>query len=223
MKQNLTILIFTIGLCAAVVGVFKKSVPDTMNASVVNQLPSAPVASDIKGTQTSPFAFAQPIATASPPISLKSAKEISKELSYHLKIEDGYIEFKLTNRGRSSHFFYSDSLDIRGVDGVPGHAEIELLKEDGSLFDAWDSELKVDSWSPLNLSSDAGTYIPAKSQTIGPGETRSLVVPLKDFFGRSDFVPNGKKYRVRILSNLYLDADLTQYIEARSNWVALKI
>ena len=76
---------------------------------------------------------------------------------------------------------------------------------------------------PLDLSSDALTSIPAPSHPIKPGETMRLKVPLVEFFGRSKFDPGAEKYRVRMTSYLYLDANLTQWIEARSNWVELKL
>ena len=222
MKQNLLVLVFSICLCAAFVGLSGGLLPDS------NSLPASPVVPPKVGqnreaTLREPPASPTSTATSTVQVKPASINRARKELTYVTKIEGGQVEFKLINKGSSPHIFYSDSLQIRGVDEVPGHAEVQVLKKDGSLFDAWDSHFHTKNWSPLLLSSDAGTALPAKAQVIQPNGTRSLTVPIKKFFRRSDFVPGPETegYRIRVISNLYLNANLTQYIQSRSSWVAL--
>jgi len=206
MKQNSLILVTIIVLCAAVLGWFGSQ--DRGTATVPANLPKTePINKDRKALLVEDIVQQKP--------------QSANELSYVLEFKGNQVEFKLTNNGRSTHLFFGDSLEIRGL-GVPGHADVQVLNEDGSLFEAWDSQIHVDSWSPLLSSSYAKSTIPAKSRAIKPGETRSLLVPIENFFSRSNFDPKAENYRVRVVSNLYLDANLTQYIESRTDWIPLR-
>lgn len=153
--------------------------------------------------------------------SIQSIPESAKDLSYRVQIRNNHVEFKLTNKGTVSHLFYGDPFTIKGA-GVPLHAEIQVLKPDDTLLDSWNSSIPGDSWSPIFMTSDTKQAIPAKSQTLKPGETRSLVVPIENFFAMSDFEPKAEGYRVRVLGFLHLDEKCTQYIRSRSDWVPLK-
>lgn len=203
MKRNLLILLAIVALCATTLALLERS----RGLDVATESPEAHSYEDIK----------EP--------SLESATqepESSKELSYIVKVGDNQAEFQLINGGKSTHHFYSDSLEIRGL-GVPGHADVQVLKEDGTLFDTWDSQIQADSWSPLLVSSYAKTNLPAEPRAINPGETLSLVVPLENFFSKSKMAWDTEDYRVRVVSRVYLDPYLTKYIKSRSDWVPLKL
>lgn len=148
----------------------------------------------------------------------------AEDLSFVVRIVGKNVEFQLTNQGEEPHLFF-DSLKL-GWSGMPLNTWIQVLTEGGELYEDWPVSLSEEGdWSPnyvSNTLSDVATRIPAELQTIEPGDTRSLVFPIEKFFERSGFDREAQGYRVRVVSNLYLDAELTQRLKSRSDWVPLE-
>ena len=157
--------------------------------------------------------------------SLTPKPEELQDLSFTVSIVGENAEFYLSNRGATPQKFF-DSL-APGWSGLPRHTWIQVLTDEGELYKDWPVSMNDEGdWTPNYLSntlSDIATCVPADLTEIGPGETRSLVLPLDEFFARSRFVGNGQGYRVRVVSELYLDADLTRRFVSRSDWAPLKL
>lgn len=213
MQKNSLILVALLALCAIAPGVFWK---------FSSQKKSVPLSTDDLSRSRLPKGQKPPTAVPPKESIAQPTSKSRKELSYVVKIKDNQVEFKLTNKGSGAHIFYGGSLSLRGFYGVPAHANVQVLKEDGSIFSRWHSRMQTDSWSPLLFSSDT-ISLPVESQSIDPGETHSLIVPIENFFYRSDFDLKARHHKIRVVSYLYLDAYLRHSIESKSELVELKL
>ena len=205
MKSNLIALIALLVFCALASRAFHESMPDQESPLRADEI--VPTQQPREQQQT-------PLETLAP--------ASAQELAYVVKIKDDKVEFQLTNLGSSVHHFYGDPLTLGYGDEVPSCAEIQVHQADGSLFQKWSSHFPPsDRWSPLVVSNTAKPF-PGEPEVIEPGETRSLKVPLEDFFFGSDFDLKTRGCQVRVLSGLYLDSDFRQSIEARTDWTKLE-
>ena len=147
-----------------------------------------------------------------------SADELS--LSFQISVKDEQVFIRLENHSISSLTFYN-SMRL-GDCSFPSATWIEVKDERGRPFPLGDGQgLSSEKWTPLALTSRAFLNSELEQQTIRPGQDFCKIVPLKNFFGGTNFDFDTQNFRAKVSSRLYLDTDLTEYIEAESEWFSI--
>lgn len=144
--------------------------------------------------------------------------QTEKSLSLEVKLEKGIVSMKLTNPTSSSLEFYN-SLEVDAERELPAFTYIQVRNGFEELYDKWPIS-NNGLWTPLSLTSQR-VELPTNLQRLSPGESIYKSIPLNEFFFRSNFELGTPGFEVRVIARVYTNASLGEYIESRTEWMAL--